>query len=97
MDKLIYGGTEVTISGSDETFLVAENVVVVDAFDAVVTKPMEVNGKEMVRLLVTFKGNQNNGDQAVAFTALVDFSTTGELIKILRTLMMRVPMEYRET
>lgn len=96
MSQLVYGGTEVTLAGTDETFLVAENMVVVDSFDAVVTKPIEVNGEEMVRMMITFKGNLHNGDQAVAFTAMVDYSATGELVKILRTLMQRVPLEFRE-
>lgn len=97
MDELIYGGTSVTVLGTDETFLVAENMVIVDSIDAIMTKPILINGVECVRLMFTFKGNVHNGEQAVAFTALVDYKGGLEMTKMARALLQRVPLEYRES
>lgn len=102
MDGDLYGGTRVTVSSdgieTGDLFFISDDAILVSDIEAVVSRPMEfpeIPGEERVYFFLTCKGRKNNSDELGSVTIVLDWPKSADLIKMMRALTARVPLEYR--
>lgn len=90
-------GTKVPIArSSGDMLLVADESILVNGFESIVSTPMELTpGEKGVFFLVTFKGVLNKEGTLKAVTMIALPELVINLVKTVRSQYAQVPIEYR--